>query len=145
MAAPINLAARRGDTNIFTIPVKRQRVDGEGNPIFDSDGKAIYDPVDLNNAKIWFYAKRKATDSDVAAVIAKGTANTTIGSGIVVLAPTTDGIAELTIDPDDTDDLSDYGEVLKYDIQVEEAVTSRVTTVAWGTFLITPDTGNATT
>lgn len=93
-------------------------------------------PVDLSGADLWFTAKRKLKDLDIAAVAQK-----TLGDGIAVTdAPA--GELLVTLAPDDTDDLTKET-VLYCDVQMVEA-SGRVTTVASGTLTVQLDATVAT-
>ena len=90
----------RGDSRSFALTL----TDGAGAPL------------DLTDAALTFTAKRNLDDEDEDAVILK-----TDGAGIEVAVDPTDGLATLTIDPEDTEDLA-HSIVLYWDLQVEDAV-----------------------
>lgn len=70
-------------------------------------------PLDLTTMTLRFTAKRRATDTDAAALIAK-----TEGAGITVDDDPATGLATLEIEPEDTEDLDDL-RTLFWDIQVD--------------------------
>ena len=97
-----HLAVTRGDSATFTLTLT------------DEDTGA---PVNLTGMTMTFTAKRRPTDSDAQALIAKSTAD-----GIVIdVAPET-GLATLTLDPADTEDLSpaQIGRSLYWDLQIDD-------------------------
>jgi hypothetical protein len=95
------LSMTRGDKQAFEIA------------IVDADDVA----VDLTGITITFTAKRRPTDADVDALIAKSTA-----SGIAVDADPSLGTATITLDPEDTEDLTErqIGRSLYWDVQIDD-------------------------
>ena len=110
------LTLHRGDTEVYTISLTNDA------------GTAL----DLTGLTITFTAKRRPTDSDLDAVLSKSTAD-----GIVVDDDPTTGIAVLTIDPADTEDLTDLRS-LYWDIQVDDGAGD-VRTPLLGLLAITAD------
>lgn len=93
-------------------------------------------PVDLTGVSMWWTAKRRHTDTDDQAVIAK-----TVGDGIAVTnAP--GGLATVTIDPDDTAGL-DNSSALWWDLQVKDGA-GKVRTLAAGRLVVNADVTRAT-
>lgn len=135
----VNLVAVRGDTNIYTVPVRKQQMDDGGEPTTDPDGAPLYDPVDLAGASMWFTAKRNRYDNDDQAVIRNGF-GPEVGAltGINFIAPTSAGNAEVTIDPVDLASMPDDYVNLYYDIQVKES-SGTITTIVRGNLLVVPD------
>ena len=88
----------RGDTAVFDLTITDQDTG---------------DPVNLTNMVLTFTAKRRPTDTDAQAIILK-----TVDAGIVVDADPTLGIAVLTLEPSDTEDLTDL-RTLRWDIQID--------------------------
>jgi len=70
-------------------------------------------PLDLTTMTLRFTAKRRATDLDADALIAK-----TEGAGITVDVDPSTGLATLEIEPEDTEDLTDLRS-LYWDVQVD--------------------------
>jgi hypothetical protein len=91
------IAAIRGDREEYDITL----VDEEGQPL------------DLTDLALTFTAKRRLTDTDANAVIIK-----TDGDGITVDSPE-DGIAILTLTPEDTEDLL-RERTLYWDVQTDD-------------------------
>lgn len=114
-----NIAIVRGDTAVLDVAITRSG-----------------SPVDLTGATLWFTAKRAKSDPDAVAVIAKSTA-----SGITVTSAS-GGTATITIDPDDTSDLTS-ATALVFDVQLKES-GGRITTVDSGTLRVTLDVTQAT-
>jgi hypothetical protein len=88
--------------------------------------------VDLTGATLKLLVKRRRSDSDADAVITK-----TTSSGIALASPqsgATKGVAYLTLDEGDTDDLS--GRYL-WELEGDDAVGK--VTLASGGFYVTPD------
>lgn len=113
-----DLSIVRGDTVLIDLTVTR-------------DGA----PVSLSGASLWWTAKRRTSDADAAAVIAKTTA-----AGITVTdAP--GGKARVTITAAETAALTDT--LLYWDAQVRET-SGTVSTVASGQVAIAPDVTRAT-
>lgn len=97
------------------------------------DANGVDQPVNLTGAKAWFYCKKQKRDADVDALISLDTSADPLQ--IRFLAPATDGIIRVTLNPADTDGLaSDY----PYDIQVEES-DGTVTTVESGFLQVARD------
>jgi hypothetical protein len=71
------------------------------------------DALDLTTMTLVFTAKRRPTDTDAQAIIAK-----TEGAGITIDADPTTGLATLEIEPEDTEDLDDL-RTLYWDLQVD--------------------------
>jgi hypothetical protein len=98
--------------------------------------------VDLAGCDLWFTVKDSKQRSDSDAVIQK-----TIGDGISVGSPTTNGQFTVTIDPEDTEDLP-FGEkdILSYywDCQLKNG-SDQIFTFASGTLEVTPDVTRSTT
>ena len=92
------LTMDRGDRRSFDIALTRP------------DGT----PLDLTALSLTFTAKRRLSDSDDQAVIQK-----TADAGIVVDADPTTGLAVLTLEPEDTELLTDL-RTLRWDIQVDD-------------------------
>lgn len=99
------LSITRGDTRVYSITLT------------DADSE----PLDLTGVSVTFTAKRSQLDSDEDAIISKA-----VGSGIAVDDPET-GIAVLTLDPEDTEDLPARTLRLFYDVQVVDAAGVVVT------------------
>ena len=113
----MDLTMTRGDARTMSVPMTLAGVPWEI-------------PV---GATVRFTAKRKTSDADGAAVIAKST-----GSGIVAVAD----VATITIAPADTDALAAArtNETLYYDVQVTGAGSSfGPWTVASGRLIVEPD------
>lgn len=110
MTARVDYEIERGDTAKFTGTAKRT-------------DKTI---ADLTGATVRFTAKRKLTDADGDAVIAK--------TATVLDAEA--GVFRVTIDPGDTSSLSAC--TLSYDVQITEA-DGTVTTTQKGTLAIVLD------
>jgi hypothetical protein len=106
----------RGDDESFDIAVTK-------------DGIA----VDLTGASIRFTAKRRATDVDLEAVIAKTSA---VAGGIVV-TNALGGIARVDIVPADTEDLTASARLI-WDLQAVDG-TGKVRTLADGTLIVHAD------
>jgi hypothetical protein len=87
--------------------------------ISDLEGEAY----DLTGASVWF---------TVHDLIEKQ-----VGSGIEIEAPET-GVAVVTINPEDTEDVPDRRTVYRYDVQIQLA-DGDVKTPVRGLFVITPD------
>jgi hypothetical protein len=111
------LSMTRGDTAVFDVAL----TDGAG------------DPLDITDATLTFTVKRRLSDPDSAAVVQK-----TTGNGITHGADPTDGTATITLDPDDTADLSTIGSSLLWDVQVTGAADD-VHTPLSGRLAIAPD------
>lgn len=90
------------------------------------------DPVDLTGAAIRFTAKRKNTDDDDDAVIVH-----TVSDGISV-TDDVNGIFQLRLETDDTDDLT-KATTLLWDVQITSG--GQPLTVAFGELVIRPDVG----
>lgn len=114
----------RGDDKVYTITV------------LGADGLA----ADLTGCTVRWTAKRKRSDSQSAAVIAKSTA---VGEGIALASPqsgATKGKAYLTFVPADTASLTILAStlVLCYDVQVTTGA-GLVNTTMQGDFTVTAD------
>lgn len=94
--------------------------------------------IDLTGASLWFTAKNAIEDADVDAVFQK-----TDSDGIVV-TDAAGGAVDITIDPEDTEDLGDEEVVLQCDLQVKE-LDGTISTVARGSLRISPDVTRSTT
>ena len=114
----------RGDTNVYRIVVT----------IEDPD-TGVVSPLDITGLKIWFTAKNKQTDSDVNAVIRKGSPGTTLNGVTIVDGPA--GKADVELLPADTSALPGMT-WLYFDVQILEGV--RVTTVNSGVAAVVSDT-----
>jgi hypothetical protein len=114
------LAVTRGDRQTFAISIT------------DADGVA----VDLTGITITFTAKRRPTDTDAQAVISLSTA-----AGIVTDYDPTLGTATITLDPEDTEDLSDHviARSLYWDVQIDD-MAGDVRTPLSGRLAISADT-----
>jgi len=95
-----NLSMIRGDTRSFALTL----TDGAGSPL------------DLTDVTLTFTAKLRLTDADDEAIIVK-----TDADGIEISDDPSDGMATLTIDPEDTEVLG-YSRSLYWDLQVEDAL-----------------------
>src|SRR3990172_7530268 len=95
------LSMARGDKQAFEIAV------------VDADGVA----VDLTGITITFTVKRRPTDTDAQAIISLSTA-----AGIVTDYDPTLGTATITLDPEDTESLSDHiiARSLYWDVQIDD-------------------------
>ena len=114
------LSMVRGDKQAFDIAV------------VDADGVA----VDLTGITITFTVKRRRTDTDAQAIISLSTA-----SGIVTDYDPTLGTATITLDPEDTEDLSDHviARSLYWDVQIDD-MAGDVRTPLSGRLAISADT-----
>lgn len=115
-----SLTAYRGDTILLLVTVTR-----EG------------DPVSLDGASMWFTAKTDLALTDGAS----GVIQKTVGDGITV-TDSDGGLALVTIDPSDTNDLSG-SVVYQCDVQTEEA-SGILSTAARGTLTILLDVTRST-
>jgi hypothetical protein len=109
------LSMTRGDRQSFTVTL----TDGAGAPL------------NLTDLTVTFTAKRTRYDSDAAAVIQKSD-----GDGIVITTPAS-GVAVLTIEPEDTEELTNL-RTLHWDIQVDDG-SGDVRTPITGRLVILPD------
>lgn len=109
-----DLTMYRGDDRDFTITATE-------------DGS----PLDLTGATVRFTAKRDAVDADDAAVIAK-----TSDTGIAIDEDPTTGVAVITIEAADTEDLR-ASATLVYDVQVTRG--GRTLTVLAGHLAVIAD------
>jgi hypothetical protein len=105
-----NLEMYRGDDKTFNLTFT------------DSDG----DPIDLTDAKVFLTVKRRQTDADSAAIIAKKVTSHSQATG---------GITAVTVTH--TDSAVDVGSYY-YDIQLVDSNTD-VTTITTGSFTIKRD------
>lgn len=94
------LTMTRGDTRVFRVTLT------------DADGA----PLNLTGLTLKFTAKRRTSDADDDAVIAKAS------SAGITLVDGPNGIADITILPADTDSYSDTAPLL-WDVQVENGAT----------------------
>lgn len=121
-----NLTGVRGDTNEYTLTITAP------------DASGVSQPIDLDTVdQLWFTVKDDWDDPDVDAVFQK-----TLGSGIVVSSPASDGIAVVTLDPEDTEDLVGL-QRLVYDVQMLES-NGVLTTVSKGFYSLERDATRAT-
>jgi hypothetical protein len=81
------------------------------------------DPYDLTGASVWFTVD--------------GLIEKQVGSGIEIETPAS-GVAVVTIDASDTEDVPDRRTVYRYDVQIQLA-DGTVKTPIRGLFVITPD------
>lgn len=81
------------------------------------------DPLDLTGASV---------DFTVGDLIEKS-----LGDGVAVATPVS-GVAVITLDPEDTEDASDYRRAYRYDVQVTLA-DGTVRTPIRGLFVLVPD------
>ena len=101
-----NFTLKKGDTHYLEVLVTRK------------DQNEVDQPVDLTGAKMWFTAKNRITDTDIEAVIRKGTNNASL-SGVDITGAV-DGEALVTLQPADT--TVGKGTVfLFWDLQLEES------------------------
>lgn len=94
-----------------------------------SDTGAVYS---LAGASMWFTAKKRITDADVAAVFQK-----TIGSGIT-LTDAANGLGYIELSPADTSALSSGKQNLEFDLQLKSSA-GKIYTVAFGKLTVYPD------
>jgi hypothetical protein len=94
---------------------------------------------DLTDCNLWMTAKYLYADADAAAIFQK----TTGGGGILVTSALS-GRAQITIDPEDTDDLPNSKTAILYDVQLEDA-DGLIFTIAYGTITVLPDVTRAIT
>jgi len=111
----------RGDRAVFELAIR----------------DAVGDALSLAGKELYFTAKTAVSDLDADAVIVKA-----IATGIVV-TDEAGGIAEVTIDPADTEDLT-AETTLVYDVEMRDPVTSDVATVVLGTLIVVPDVRQGT-
>jgi len=109
---------KRGDTTDITCTI----VKGDGSPF------------NLTGATVWATFKTDLSSLDL---VPPGFQLSTLSSGIVVVGPATNGVVQITIDPNDTMGLTD-DTTFSWDIQVRESA-GRVTTVAEGVITFTLD------
>jgi hypothetical protein len=113
----------RGDTRTLSVAAKQ------------SDGTT---PQDLTDVDLWFTAKRWLSQPDADAVITKD-----LTDGLAVTdAPA--GLAEVSIDPEDTSDLTPSRVLLHWDLQGRDA-DGTVVTLAQGKLRILADVTLTTT
>lgn len=93
---------------------------------------------DLTDCDIRMTFKWSLEDADVDAVITK-----TIDNGGISLISPTSGEFRVNIDPSDTSGLPAFRIVLKYDAQISD-INGNVYTVAYGDFVILPDSSITT-
>ena len=119
-----NLKMTRGDTKVVRVTVSHTTLPPNG----------------LAGYSFWFTAKNDVSDLDTDAVIKKVPADfTTVTVGDDT---TTDGVATCKILPTDTSSLADFPVPLFYDVQAEDGA-GNVTTIASGTFTVSPDVTRA--
>lgn len=111
----VSLVAKRGDNESYTMALT------------DADGA-----FDLTDCQVQFTAKRRLDDEDADAVILK-----TLDAGIEV-TNAQGGIAVLSLEPSDTEDLPSRRVRLVYDVQVTNG-DGEVKTPIEGRLTISPD------
>lgn len=117
------LEITRGDDRTYDIDV------------VDEDGAA----VDITTfGALWFTAKRRISDADEDAVIAKA-----LGVG-VELDDVVTNRANVTIQSSDTESLPDIKTRLAWDVQVQDDL-GNIVTIASGTLTVTPDVTRSAT
>ncbi len=121
--APTDLRVTRRTTKSFAIAARR----------YSETTGELLGPLSLTGASIFFTAKRRFEDTDLNAVITKS-----VGSGITVTAPATNGDGVLTLLPADTD-ATDAGKITKlvYSLEVVES-NGDVTEIAHGGLIVDP-------
>lgn len=110
------LITTRGDDDVFDVAVT------------DEDTGL---PVDLSGADLTFMVKRYPSDPDADALITKVTP-----TEVAITLPATGGLAVVTLDAADTDDLAPGN--YSWELQVVDAA-NKVRTVAGGRFKIVAD------
>lgn len=113
---PTHLTLKKGDTHHLEVVVTRENDLG------------VDVPVNLTGSKLWFTAKNKVSDTDVQAVIRKGTANTTLSGVDITDAP--NGEALITLQPADTA-IGNGTVFLHWDLQLKET-DNTITTINAG-------------
>jgi hypothetical protein len=93
--------------------------------------------ADLDGWTLLFYVKRGRDDADADAVLTKTTA---VDGGITITAPSTNGAATITIEPEDTEDLTseELGKSLFWTLQ-GIGPDDKITTLAKGRMVIRSD------
>lgn len=117
----MNLIITRGDDETLSIAVT------------DRD---TGDAVDLTGATLRFMVKRRRSDGDDDALVDKST-----GAGITIESPSTDGLATVTVEDSDTDDV----EPGRAFWELQGILAGEVKTLAAGRITIRRDLIRATT
>lgn len=93
-------------------------------------------PLPLSSTKLWFFVKKSKADADADAIIHK----TTDPSEGVEVTDSPGGIAEVTINPEDTASLAStlLGRTLLWQLQAKNGL-GEIITLAKGEFLINRD------
>lgn len=95
-------------------------------------------PLDLDDVEeIWFTVKADYADEDGDAVIAK-----TLSGGGIAITSAIDGEAQITVDPEDTEDLPSRRLDYPFDVQVK-MLTGEIATAIRGRMRISADVTRA--
>ena len=119
------LSHKRGDRKVWRFHATRT----------DPETKVVTN-VDLTGATVWFTVKAAATDADGSAIF-----QLTVGSGITIDSPATDGKGKLVVDSDKTESLANVRVVGVYDLQIIETAASLTDPETFddGEYVIEPD------